>query len=56
LADRGRFFTTGLPYVLIAHLNGELNLWGNRSYNSAFDFNGDPEVSRKPRRTFSDKV
>src|SRR6218665_1319512 len=26
----------------------------NRSDDSAFDFNGDPEESRKPRRTFSD--
>jgi len=40
----------------MAHLNGELNPWGNRRDNSAFDFNGDPEEPRKPRRTFSDNV
>jgi len=27
-----------------------------RSDNSSFDFKGDPEESRKPRRTFSDNV
>jgi len=28
----------------------------NRSDDSAFDFNGDPKESQKPKRTFSDYV
>jgi len=47
-------YKTEMADATIAHLNGELNAWGNRSDNYVFDFNSDPEESRKPRRTVSD--